>query len=297
MITIHLAAVLVGVLAFAATGAADPRPPIEVQGHRGARARYPENTLAGFAYALEVGVDVLELDVAVTRDDRLVVVHDLHINAKICLDSAGHSIEGEIPVRSLSLEEVKQYDCGTRQNPRFPRQLQVPGERIPTLDDVLDLIETSKASGVEKVRLNIEMKGVPGHAELTPAADAFAGMLHKLLAGRNMLSRVIVQSFDHRVLKAFKALSPETPVSVLMGETLPDLVAVARSAGAQVVSPHQDWVTAADVSALHKAGLRVVPWTANEPEQWERLVAMRVDGIISDDPAGLIKYLEERGAR
>src|SRR5688572_16254359 len=105
-----------------------------VHGHRGARAVLPENTLPAFEYAIQIGVDALELDLAVTKDNVLVVSHDPTINGTICQGGEAH-----IPIRHLTLAQLRKYDCGARRNPAYPQQKPVPGTRIPTLDQVLEL--------------------------------------------------------------------------------------------------------------------------------------------------------------
>jgi glycerophosphoryl diester phosphodiesterase len=107
---------------------------ILVHGHRGARALRPENTLPAFEYAIQVGADVLELDLAVTRDDVVVVSHDPVLPQGIC--------RGPKPgpaIRQVTLAELREYDCGSLQNPVYPRQMPVPGARVPTLDEVFAL--------------------------------------------------------------------------------------------------------------------------------------------------------------
>ena len=119
-------------------------PRIMVHGHRGCRGVRPENTLAAFREALDAGVDVLELDMNVTRDGVVVVSHDRMIDPIICLGPGGKPAD-KVPIRSLTFQEVQAYDCGSLKNPRFPRQVPVPGERIPRLADVFQLAKDSKA--------------------------------------------------------------------------------------------------------------------------------------------------------
>src|SRR5215475_1307962 len=105
-------------------------PKIQVHGHRGARAMRPENTIPAFEYAIQAGVDVLELDMAVTKDNVVVVSHDPYLELPIC--------SGPVPramIRQLTFAEVRQWDCGARQNPAFPKQQAVSGTRIPALDE------------------------------------------------------------------------------------------------------------------------------------------------------------------
>jgi glycerophosphoryl diester phosphodiesterase len=274
-----------------------PATRIEVQGHRGARAVLPEESIAAFTHALEVGVDVLELDLNVTKDDELVVLHDPLINDARCLDADGKRLTTRPAVRSLTLAEVKRFDCGTLAHERFPKQKAIPGTRISTLAEVFDLVEHASAPAAKTVGFNIEMKSIPARPELTPSADAFARKILDVATAHRMTGRITIQSFDHRMLAAIKRLAPKVPISLLIDGTLPDLPALAENAGAEIVSPNVDWITADEVKALHAKGVRVIPWTANTSEEWAYLTRIGVDGIISDDPAALVAWLRERNLR
>ncbi|MBP7125883.1 glycerophosphodiester phosphodiesterase [Myxococcota bacterium] len=280
-----------------------PGPPpgprkVEVHGHRGARALRPENTLAGFDFALKAGADVLEMDLAVTRDDRLVVIHDLWVPRDLCLGPDGQPPPEGLAIRSLTLGEVRAFDCGSRANPRFPGQQAVPGQRIPTLEEVLSLARIAGVFRDVPVRLNLELKTVPGRPDLGPDPDRLAALLAEAIRSSPVRWQVTVQCFDHRVLRAFHARMPEVPLAALLDQDRPvDLVAVARDARASILSPHHQWITASDVRVLHQAGIRVIPWTANDPRDWDRLLEMAVDGIITDDPGGLFEHLRSRGLR
>lgn len=263
-----------------------------MQGHRGARAVLPENTLAAFRHALEAGVDVLELDLHITKDDVLVVAHDPRVPAW-CTSSRkedARATEGT-PLRTLTLAQVKELDCGSIVNPRFPKQRAVPGEKMATLEEVLALAVVPRAGGKSAVRFNIETKSVPGDVELTAPPARFAALVVEAIDRAKLRSRVSVQSFDHRVLREVKKLADDIVLVALVDESLPDLVAVARAAQADIVSPSFNWLTADDVTRLHEAKLRVVVWTVNEPKDWARMIAMGVDGIITDDPAALMAWL------
>jgi glycerophosphoryl diester phosphodiesterase len=283
-------------LAFLAS-APRPAPRIEVQGHRGARALRPENTLPAFEYALEVGVDVLELDLVATQDDHLVVMHDPHLNPLLCVGPEGAAVPEGVAVRSLTLAQLKTYDCGAKQNPRFPKQVPVPGPRVPTLEALLEHVEASRHPAARKVAFNIELKLEPGRPELYPTPERFAELVLAPLKARGLLERVVIQSFDHRPLAAVKARAPKVKVAMLLSDNFPNPVAIARDLKAAIISPHHEWMTRDAVAALHAAGVKVVPWTANDEAAWARLVDMGVDGIITDDPAALIAYLKGRGLR
>lgn len=273
-----------------------PKPPrvIEVHGHRGARAERPENTMAAFAYAIEAGADVLEMDVVVTADDVLVVHHDLEIDPARCRLRDGSPIPPGRAVRAMTLAQILELDCGSLPHPDFPRQVLVPGEGVPTLAAVLQWILARPDAATRPVRLNIETKSLPSRPELAPEPDAFAALLVQALRASGTTSIATVQSFDHRVLNAIHRLSPDLPLAALTHRSLPDLVAVARAANAGTLSPHIDWITRKDALAASAAGLRIVPWTANDPATWDRLIDLGVDGIITDDPAGLRRHLRQR---
>lgn len=284
-----------GVVLMLALAAAPPEGramrSIEVQGHRGARAVLPENTLPAFTRALEVGAHTLELDVLATKDDVLVVGHDPILSPDLCLGPGGARLSGEVRVRALTLAELGAYDCGTLKNPRFPRQQPVPEARMPTLDEVFELVKTSKLPAARTVKLNIEAKSVPGQPELAPSPERFAELLVAAFAKSGLLERVTLQSFDHRILRAAKAREKRLVLAALVSDNHVDFVALSKGLGAAIVSPDKLWITKEDVDALHAAGVRVIPWTANTEAEWRRLVELGVDGIITDDPEALIRWL------
>jgi glycerophosphoryl diester phosphodiesterase len=272
---------------------AEAAPKIAVHGHRGARSVRPENTLPAFAYAMDAGVDVLEMDLAVTKDDVLVVSHDARMNPKYCTGPDG----AETLIRRMTLSELRRWDCGAKPNPDFLRQQPVPGTRVPTLDEVFELVKQRGS----RVEFNIETKISPARPEQTPTPERFAELLLAAVRRHGLTERVILQSFDYRTLHAMKKLEPRMRLSALYptsaGAPRRTLIEVAREAGAGLVSPQFRTVLASEVAAAQKAGLQVVPWTANEPVEWDPLIAAGVDAIITDDPAALIAYLKGKGLR
>ncbi len=272
------------------SGTPPPRR-VEIQGHRGARALLPENTLPAFRHAIAVGADVLEFDVHVTRDDQLVVTHDPLISPALCTGPGGAPITGELAIRALTLAEVQRYDCGSKPNPRFPRQKPVPGTPMPSLAEVLELARATP------LRVNVEAKTIPGRPDLYPPTELYARLLVDALRAHRMLDRATVQSFDHRILRAVRARAPQVVLAALIEENFVDHLAVVRAAQASILSPPHLWITAEVVRDLHAAGIRVIPWTANTPEEWRRLLDLDVDGIITDDPAGLTEWLRAQHRR
>jgi glycerophosphoryl diester phosphodiesterase len=262
--------------------AAEPR--ILVHGHRGARARFPENTLPAFDYAIAQGVDALELDMAVTKDNVLVVSHDPVLHPPVCTGPQPRAV-----IHELTLAEVREWDCGAVRNPAFPTQQTVPGTRMPTLDEVFDL------AGRGSFAFNIETKSFPEHPEYTPPPEEFAKLVLAKIRAHKLEKRIILQSFDWRTLVAMRKLAPEIRLSALTDKDTRDFAAIAKeAANAEIVSPAASLVTPEKVAAAHAAGIQVVPWTANTKPEWDRLIAAKVDAIISDDPAALIAYLRTK---
>ncbi len=187
-------------------------PGFDLQGHRGARGLYPENTLEGFERTLALGVDVLEMDVVLTGDGTLVVHHDLRLDPARTRDVAGAWIEAPGPaIKSLSDAALAAYDVGRWREgsegaERFPEQIGMDGAAIPSLAEVLRRTEVLSSG---RVRYNIELKTDPLRAELSPDPVAAAHSLVALLDSLNLADRVTVQSFDWRALVEIERLRPE----------------------------------------------------------------------------------------
>jgi len=262
------------------------QPRILVHGHRGARARRPENTIPAFEYAIQEGVDALEMDMAVTKDNVIVISHDPILEAPVCNGPKPKAV-----IHELTLAEVRQWDCGAVKNPLFANQKPVPGTRMPTLDDVFRL------AGRGNFDYNIETKSFPDKPEYTPSPEEFARMVLVKIREYKIEKRIILQSFDFRTLVAMKKLAPEIRLSALTETDQRDFPPIAKEAQADIISPNFRLVTPAKVEAAHQAGLQVVPWTVNTPDDWDRMIQAKVDAIISDDPAELIAYLKGRHLR
>lgn len=295
----------------------------DLQGHRGARGLAPENTLAGFALALAIGVSTLEMDIAVTADGAVVVSHDPALNPDITRGPDGRFIDAPGPlIRSLTLDGLRRYDVGrirpgSRYAALYPDQAPADGERIPTLAEVIELTHRLGANGV---RFNIETKVFPEHPDRTVAPDEMAQRLAAVLAAEGVEDRAIVQSFDWRTLKWFQANRPQVALAFLtsahggadtvgprggrpspwlagydpaaFGFSIPRTV---QAAGGRIWSPDHRSLTEAEAAEARSLGLVVIPWTANDPAAMERLIDWGVDGLISDYPDRLRAVLARRG--
>jgi glycerophosphoryl diester phosphodiesterase len=243
----------------------------------------PENTIPGFEYAIRQGVDALEMDMAVTRDNVVVLSHDPVLHSPICSGPK----EG-VPIRELTLAELRQWDCGAKANPLYPQQTPVPGTRMPTLDEAFRLAPRGPFD------FNIETKISSARPEYAPVPEEFARLVLAVVREHRLEKRIILQSFDFRTLRAMAKLAPEIRRSALTERDPRDFAEIAREAQAGIISPEFRLVTAQKVAAAHAAGLQVVPWTANAPAAWDPLIAAGVDAIITDDPAELIAYFKRR---
>lgn len=308
-----LAPVLAGV-AFAGATACFA---FDLQGHRGARGLAPENTLPAFERALEIGVTTLELDIGVTGDGVVVVLHDPFLNPAITRDAAGRWLPGKgPPVRSLTLAQLQAHDVG-RINPdapyarTFPAQEGRDGVRVPTLAAVFERV---RQLGAHHVRFNIETKLNPLRPDETATPEAMTRALLQVIAGAGMARRVSIQSFDWRTLELVRQLAPSIPTVHLTIQTanndnvrdgawtaglrLGDHGSVPRlvhAAGGRIWSPNQGALTEALVRQAQGLGLQVLPWTVNDPADMERLIAWGVDGLITDYPDRLRAVLAGRG--
>lgn len=265
---------------------------LDVQGHRGARAVLPENTLAAFEYALELGVDTLEFDMGVSKDGEVVVMHDQKLNPVICQYKNGKPINGELWIHQLSLAEIKQIDCGSKVNPRFEHQKIVPGSEIPTLKEVFRMVSESALTNAKTVLFNIETKSNPLFPDAQPEPDTFVEAVYEVIKEFGFEHRVTLQSFDHRTLLSAARLAPDLQRSALFSDAPEDWLEAALAADAHVVSPHHQIIDRKSVTTMQDEGLAVIPWTANSKRQWARLLKLGVDGIITDDPKALMEYLE-----
>jgi glycerophosphoryl diester phosphodiesterase len=276
-----------GAILFSLLSQAGSTQRILVHGHRGARARFPENTLPAFEYALQQGVDALEMDMAVTKDNVIVISHDPILETPVCTGPRNGAV-----IHTLTLAEVRQWDCGAVQNPNFATQKPIPGTHMPTLDDVFRLAYRGSFD------YNIETKSFPEHPEYTPSPEEFSRMVLDKIREYKLEKRVILQSFDFRTLVAMRKLAPEIRLSALTETDTRSFTAITKEAGhAEIVSPYYKLVTPEKVAEAHTAGIQVVPWTVNNPADWDRLIEAKVDAIISDDPAALIAHLKQRGLR
>lgn len=273
--------------------------PFDIQGHRGARAVRPENTLAGFRYALaNPDVSTLELDTGVSADGHLVVVHDRTVNGSHCVDTApvrpgdpAYPYVGK-RVRDLTLAQLKTLDCGSRTLPEFPAQQAVPGERIPTLGEIFALV---RASGRPDIRLNVETKISPVVAD-TVDHRVFTVRLVRAIVRAGLVRRTTIQSFDWRTIRLARRLDPRLATVALVWQYGPaECASLADECSLQAVygdpgvrSPWTgglDWWDTRDLGRLVRAagaGTVSANWQVHDPAQG---TVASPDWYLRQDPA------------
>jgi glycerophosphoryl diester phosphodiesterase len=288
--------------------------PIDIQGHRGARALFPENTLEGFLAAAALGVEAFELDVGMTADGVVVVSHDPALNPDITRDASGAWLTRRGPtIHSLTHAALREFDVGrirpgSRTSSLFPGQVPHDGARIPTLAAVL--------AALPHARFTIEVKTDPAHPDWTVPPHLLADATVAVIDAAGATGRIILESFDWRVQRHIRKTRSDVrlawltraetvrnselwwdgttaagsipacvateslPVRVAV-ESLPVRVAVE---GGPIWAPDHTGLTERQIQEAHALGLLVLPWTVNQPADISRLIAWGVDGLISDRP-------------
>lgn len=259
----------------------------DLQGHRGARGELPENSIPGFLLAVDQGVDTVELDVVVSADSQVVVSHEPWMNHEICSHPDGRPVtEEEAPETNLfemPYAVIASYDCGSRGNPRFEAQEARPTHK-PLLSEALRAVD---AHSPEPIRFNVEIKSREGGDGVShPAVDVFAELVYQVVREADAVSRTTFQSFDPRALEALRQLDPTATLALLVSNEDGLAANLARlSFQPEIYSPNYNLVHPGLVDSIHTLGMTVVPWTVNEQETMRTLLAMGVDGIITDYPA------------
>lgn len=292
----------------------------DLQGHRGARGLAPENTLPSFELALDAGVSTIETDLHLTADGHVVLFHDERVSERLC--EPAPAVEGL--VASLTLAELRQFRALVNPDPaRFPdqqptatpvallfcRQRGLDPYAIPTLGDLIQFAHsyagslgeevgktTEQRTRAARLRFDLELKHVPWHPEYQGTLGLLDREVVAMVRSESVVERTIVRSFDHRAVRTVKELEPRLTAAVLVANTAPcDPARVAHDALAHVFGPDYHFVDEDLVRRAHDGGVKVIPWTVNDPDAWDKLLAWGVDGITTDYPDRLATFLAQRG--
>ena len=301
-------------------------PPFEIQGHRGSRATRPENTLPSFEAAMDACANSIETDIQFSRNGTAVVYHDSWVRNSICSvflnDHKGTFRKTPLLSRLCTATIQRLIVERNPDSNRFPRQV---AERtpltewfahenfapsfdpytIPLLNHLFEFVrayasepgEIHGKSGLQRANaarliLDLEIKSEPFDA---PVSAICLVTLAKFLKQSRMMDRCRVRSFDHRIVKEMKRLLPNVETAVLIAGTAPvDPVRLTRDAGAAIYCPDYRSLDAEQVQTLHAQGIRIIPWTVNDPAEWRKLLAWQIDGITTDDPANLAEFVRRQ---
>jgi glycerophosphoryl diester phosphodiesterase len=265
--------------------------PFEIQAHRGARAYYPENTIQAFCMAADLGCRVIELDLVVSNDHRILVSHDPWVSDR----------SGDTPSRqyfySMSYEEIARIDCGNP-SPEFPGQQRIVAFR-PELSAVFREVEAHlcRIGRPGQMIYNLEVKSWPaldGIAHPPPAE--YAALVIREIVRSGLGERVRLQSFDDRIVSAAHHLMPELCYGLLVDDSdMFDAFPGRPGFMPAYVNPYYALVDEGVVEKLHRLGVKVVVWTVNRPEEMIRMKQLGVDGLITDHPE-IALHLPELGA-
>jgi glycerophosphoryl diester phosphodiesterase len=304
----------------------------DLQGHRGARALKPENTLPSFEIALDLGVTSIETDVHLTREGQPILIHDAAINPQLSIrlprvnvpDPAAQPL-----VSSLTLAQLRSYRANVNPDPKryshqdatitplarlYAERVHMDPYGLPLLSDLFAFAEAyagelgaragkndAQRQRARNVRFDIELKRVPFYPHLI--GDVFDGagpgrleeQVVLQIREANMVGRTTVRSFDHCCVRAVRKLEPRLTTAVVIAETAPiEPAQLARQADAQIYCPDYRFLDLRQVRQLNAEGIRVLPWTANKPSHWQPLLDWGVDGITTDYPDRLAGFLRER---
>ena len=266
----------------------------DLQGHRGYRGLYPENSTIGFLKSLDVGVNTIELDVVISKDKHVVVSHEPWISKNICIDQNGNRIINDkenFNIYSMEYNEIKKFDCGIIGNEKFPDQKKISVFK-PTLNYVIKIIENYiKEKGYKPINYNIEIKS-SNETDLIfhPDVKEFSELVVNNIKNNKILERTTIQSFDFRVLKYINKNYPEIGLSVLVSENydpqknLDDL-----SFLPDIYSPNYKFINKEDLEYLKKKKIKIIPWTVNSYSDIAKILNLGVDGIISDYPERVLE--------
>ena len=256
--------------------------------------KFPENTLCSIQYAIENFVDIIEVDILPIEDGTPVLYHDPFITGEVCLFKDKSRVQQPIPITSLSLEELKEFDCGSPLRKGFSAQRKVPGETIPTLLDVFQFLAKSPLPHSKKVLLDLEFKWILEYPESKKRWDNCTDLTIDLITKYKLENRVIIQSFAPNILEKFYKRNKN--LTICYGISTPivekDLESLSYL-NTKYVSIFHEQLDKDLIDDAHRLGLKVIAWTVNSEKDWRHLSSISVDAITTDYPVELMNFLKK----
>lgn len=265
-----------------------------IQGHRGCRGLYPENSLPAFQHALEMGVTVLEMDVCLSADGQVYVSHEPYMNPLYASFPDGRTVtESTINLYQKSYAEIKSFDVGSRGNKLFPEQVRVSTYK-PLLSEVLALAEAYARKTGRQIFYNIEIKSEPSEYGISQPATVkeFADRVWSVISGQISPYALILQSFDFAVLKYWKTEIHQGRLSALVEKETPEQMLSDLGFVPEIFSPSHRFLTKEQIDFCHARHIQVIPWTINTTAEMQKFSDWQVDGIITDYPNRAPQFLK-----
>ena len=270
---------------------------LDLQGHRGMRGLFPENSILGFLKALELGVNTLELDIVMSGDTQLVVSHEPFISSAICQYPGGKQIpkemEKELNMYHMTYQEIKAFDCGSLFNNDFLLQEK---SRIskPLLTEVLDTVEQVATAKGQLIHYNIELKSeLALEGIYHPEVAVFCQVAYQAINDQVDWRRITIQSFDFRILRYFNKHYPEVQLALLIENELSwELNIDSLGFKPEIYSCDYALLSAETISELQEINMKVIPWTVNDSIDMRQLIHWGVNGLITDYPNIALQILK-----
>ena len=271
---------------------------VQVQGHRGDRGNFPENSIPAFISAVKKGVDVLELDVVISKDKKVVVSHEPYMSSLYVSTPTGDSIAKEAErsynMYEMDYDSIKKFDSGSRGNRHFPDQKKMKTYK-PLLSEVIDTVETFIASEeLQPVKYNIELKSVEAeYGKYQPEPEEFVDLVMDVIKEKEIEDKINIQSFDPNILNVLKRNYPEVEIAYLVSNEGIEKNLSLLNFKPEIYSPNYKLVKNAQfVDSVRAKEMKLIPWTVNRPGDIQRMIDLKVDGIITDYPE---RVLQKRG--
>ena len=293
---------------------------IKIYGHRGARGDLPENTLESFKYLFDNAINAYETDILISKDLIPVITHDFRLDPSLTKDMEGNWIKDEnVKIFDLTYDEISKFDVGslnklTRYGRRFINQRSLKNQKIPKLSELLEL---SSKNLFQDLLINLEIKSTPDEKNLTPDPQDLVQIVLNEINNSNLKDKIIISSFDWRILREVKKQSPEIPRAYLTFQQekgikikktiyskspwidhIPltivyDLPKIIKELGGSAWHPYYKDINKKAVEDAHDNNLPVNVWTVNDEDDMLKMVEYGVDGIMTDYPLKLKEVCEK----
>ncbi len=266
-------------------------PKFYKEGHRGTRGLMPENTIPAMIKGIEVGANVIEVDVYITKDGQVLIAHDPYINPAISLLPGGREVPKDSAKNyiwhQMDYADIRKIDVGMKVFPSFPHQQKIPAY-MPLLGELIDSVEQyTRSHHLPGIIYNIEIKSDPKYDGIyQPAPAVLVKAVMDVVQSKKIGNRFYLQSFDMRPLQEIKRSYPSVRIGFLTGTNTETVQSNIKNLGfvPDIYSPHYKLVTAEVVATCKAQGMKLVPWTVNTKEEIKALVDLGVNGIITDYP-------------